>query len=60
MLGEVRLARERFLPSVDEIDDRSVHVGTENTMTLERALDRQRQADLAERNNTDVHRFPHR
>ncbi len=54
-LGELRLARERLLAGVDEVDGRRVHVGADDLVALGGELHGQREADLAQGDDGDLH-----
>ena len=56
LLVEEGLSREGLLAGVDEADGLGVDVGTGHLVTEGRELDREREADLAEGDDRDVHK----
>ena len=50
------LTRERFNTSIDRIHNSLLNINTDNLMTHASELNCQRQPDLPERNNSDLHK----
>ncbi len=58
LLAELRLSRERLGARIDEVDDHGVDVDPDDVVSTARELHGERQSDLPEGDDGDLHKDP--